>query len=362
MHKTIYSNWKNIIKLTLVISATVILSILRASPTVSAITSELSIEAEKNLSLTLSSSSIILDLQPTPAGNFSSTSMTVNVSTNNTTGYSLIMTADSTNLSRTSAVNGETPTIPTIPQSKTFTKDNFETGYWGYKVGTSSTDYLPMTTTSIPIASTAEPTNSNPTTIVFASKLDTSTPTGLYSGVTLSFLAITNEIPEPELLYSLVASEYKGKTNTAYAVYNFTHNGIDWSLDGNMNNGSGPWRLGYRTDGSGTQHSIYTLSPVSGNVTELQIEHDDSSVSSAVKAMSIAIYRSLEDVKSEENAIAIFEPTFTKDETMKIANDNTTPWLDCYYRINYLTSGSKNGSVRFNALYFYGFPSQSVSE
>lgn len=154
-----------------------------------------SIQDEKSIGVTLSSNNIVLDVSPTSTGTFVSADMTVDVSTNNTTGYTLAMIADETNLSRSVAVNGKVPFIPTIPANKTFTKDSFESGYWGYKIGANEMNYLPMTTDIITIKSTSEAANSSANTIVFATKLDNSIPYGSYEGVTLSFIATINRTP-----------------------------------------------------------------------------------------------------------------------------------------------------------------------
>ena len=161
-----------------------------------------SINDETYLNLTLSSTNVALSLQPTAAGQFGKTSMTIDVDTNNTTGYNLTMTADTTSLSRSTAVNGINYSIPTLTDSYTCTDetntacDAFPVGYWGYKLGTDNSTYLPMTTATRSIRLVKEYINStDTTTLTFGTKLSNSIPTGIYQGVNLTFVAVTNYAP-----------------------------------------------------------------------------------------------------------------------------------------------------------------------
>ena len=161
-----------------------------------------SINDETYLNLTLSSTNVALSLQPTAAGQFGKTSMTIDVDTNNTTGYNLTMTADTTSLSRSTAVNGINYSIPTLTDSYTCTDetntacDAFPVGYWGYKLGTDNSTYLPMTTATRSIRLVKEYINStDTTTLTFGTKLSNSVPTGIYQGVNLTFVAVTNYAP-----------------------------------------------------------------------------------------------------------------------------------------------------------------------
>lgn len=164
-------------------------------------TASFSIQESPSLSVSISSSSVVLDVKPTPYGQFGRVPITVDVSTNNTTGYNLTMSADVTSLSRTSAVSGAIPEIPTLPEAFTCTDetesscDLFPNGYWGYKIGEDNSRYLPATTSGSIIATTYSASNSNKTTVYLATKLNNEKPTGTYSGVNISFVATTNPVP-----------------------------------------------------------------------------------------------------------------------------------------------------------------------
>ena len=166
-----------------------------------------SIQNETYLNVAIPSS-VVLNITPTAAGQFAKTSMDISVDTNNATGYTLTMTADTTSLSRTSAVNGVDYTIPTLSTTATCTDesdttcDTFPVGYWGYKFTNAevadTNTYSPMTTTASPIRFLKEFKNTtDTTTVTFGTKLSNSIPNGTYDGVNLTFSATTTYvIPE----------------------------------------------------------------------------------------------------------------------------------------------------------------------
>ena len=162
------------------------------------------------LSLALSSNTISLAINPTALGSFDSSSITATVSTNNSTGYNLTMSADTTTLTNTSTDNNNESinhTIPTLLSDKdndnnpftctaaTSTTCNFPSGYYGYKIGTESTDYLPVSTSATSIRNTDAAISDDTTDIVLGAKLNASTAAGQYSGVNLTFIATTNLVP-----------------------------------------------------------------------------------------------------------------------------------------------------------------------
>ncbi|MBR3386062.1 hypothetical protein IKG68_00600 [Candidatus Saccharibacteria bacterium] len=152
--------------------------------------------------------SVVLNITPTAAGQFAKTSMDISVDTNNATGYTLTMTADTTSLSRTSAVNGVDYSIPTLSSATTCTDesdttcDTFPVGYWGYKFTNaeiaSSSTYNPISTDVTKLRFQKDFNSSvDTTTVTFGTKLSNSIPNGTYDGVNFTFIATTNYvIPE----------------------------------------------------------------------------------------------------------------------------------------------------------------------
>ena len=145
-----------------------------------------------------------LTLTPSASGSFSSQDVTVSVGTNNPTGYTLTMSSDSTELTRSSAINGSTPTIATLESAAA--EASFPTNRWGYKRTTGSTtdiSYQPMlTNSSITLNNTEGPANAqdSQSTINFGVKLNNAIPSGTYS-ITLTFLAVANKYIEDTGLY-----------------------------------------------------------------------------------------------------------------------------------------------------------------
>ena len=168
---------------------------------------EFSVTSEKSIGITLSDSSVALSIQPTATGQFGRSSMTVNVSTNNTTGYNLTMQANTDTLTRSAQVNNTSFYINPISQSITCSTEtdssctgwtsSYANNQWGYRIdsGTSYTSMTSAVSSAQSIKTTSAAANTSNTTVYFGAKLDNSIPTGSYAGVTLTFIATTNPVP-----------------------------------------------------------------------------------------------------------------------------------------------------------------------
>ena len=166
------------------------------------------IQDEASLTMNLSSDAVVLSVQPGQNGVFGRTSMGVTVSTNVAYGYTLTMVANTNTLTRSAAVNEETPTIGPLTESVTcaVTENQVTTpetdsacpgwtianNMWGYRVNNGAS-YVAVPTTATQIDSTSEAMDNNTTTIYFGAKLDNNIPVGSYQGVTLTFSATANE-------------------------------------------------------------------------------------------------------------------------------------------------------------------------
>lgn len=166
------------------------------------------IQDEESLTMNLSSDAVVLSVQPGQNGVFGRTSMGVTVSTNVPYGYTLTMIANTNTLTRSAAVNNNTPTIGPLTSSVTcaVTENQVTTpetdttcpgwtignNLWGYRVNDGAS-YMAVPTTATVIDSTDAAADSNTTTIYFGAKLDNSIPVGSYQGVTLTFSATANE-------------------------------------------------------------------------------------------------------------------------------------------------------------------------
>ncbi|MBR3169393.1 hypothetical protein IKF23_03045, partial [Candidatus Saccharibacteria bacterium] len=163
-----------------------------------------SVIIDPTLNLSLSSSTVSLNLNPVSQA-FSSGNLTATVSTNNINGYKLYLTTEdnATSLIRN---NDGTPAdslhavIETLPTSGSHdcssgcTESNFPTNYWGYKL-TPATSTMPDTTKYYPytpntlISQSSTTTNSTTATLTLAAKADYEKPAGTYE-LDLNFKAL----------------------------------------------------------------------------------------------------------------------------------------------------------------------------
>ena len=220
--------------------------------------------AEDTITLILPSSTLNLALTPTSSGTFSSTSMNVQVTTSGTTGYKLSMTAASTNLTRTAAVNEVTPIIPTFTsfpgyiEGTTYSESNFPIGYWGYRLS-SNTNYSPVLEDNIitDIDSTAANTTYS-NLIYFASKLDNSKPAGSYATI-LNFTVTANG---PNLISFGICDDRSCSSSTTYQA----EPGMSW----------GEWiNSEYNTDNVASDEYGMVYAPKAGTSFNQLIDHLD---------------------------------------------------------------------------------------
>lgn len=153
---------------------------------------------DPSINIVLSTNTVALSLNPNTK-TFDSTNLNVGVSTNNATGYHLVVTSPNGN---TDLVNTEdsTKTITTLPAlSGGYDDDSFVVNKWGYKI--SGNPYTSTNNKYIPFVSGTTlnynytTTNNDTTALTFASKINYNQPSGTYD-ITLNFNAIANaDIP-----------------------------------------------------------------------------------------------------------------------------------------------------------------------
>ncbi len=149
-----------------------------------------SVTIKPSLGLTLSSSSVVLNLDPT-TNPFDNETVNIVVGTNNPTGYWVTMSSNNndTNLVNT---NDITKTIPTLESN--ISEADCPANYWGYKIssnsstGDSNTNYLPYVSGAT-IASNNTKVNNDTTNLTIASKIDYLSVPGLYKQ-TFNFTAL----------------------------------------------------------------------------------------------------------------------------------------------------------------------------
>ena len=160
------------------------------------------------LEITLPSRVVAIDVTPTPnTPSFASTDVEIKVGTSNETGYTLTMlpiynNVATTVLTRTEAINGDTPTIDTLAEkSGGYTASEFENSSstvnaWGYMLADShieTTNYLPVKASAVTLNHYYQPVDSDPTTVTLAAKVSAAKPAGQYE-TTLRFTAVANAV------------------------------------------------------------------------------------------------------------------------------------------------------------------------
>ena len=130
---------------------------------------------------------------PTATGEFVSGSATLSVSTNNSSGYALYLSAPDGNALK--SLNPDTSaTVAALSQPATSDSDDFANNTWGYNLGTTAPD-TSATYQAVPLdqsqpqQTTEAPTNDT-YTLTFGAKVDNTMPSGTYtSTVTISVVA-----------------------------------------------------------------------------------------------------------------------------------------------------------------------------
>ena len=136
---------------------------------------------------------------PTATGEFASGSATLSVSTNNSSGYALYLSAPDGNALK--SLNPDTSaTVAALSQPATSDSDDFANNTWGYNLGTTAPDdsatyqAVPLDQ-SQPQQTTEAPTNDT-YTLTFGAKVDNTMPSGTYtSTVTISVVANPAYVP-----------------------------------------------------------------------------------------------------------------------------------------------------------------------
>ncbi|MBR3386521.1 hypothetical protein IKG68_03055 [Candidatus Saccharibacteria bacterium] len=175
--------------------------------------------SESSLEISIVSPESPLSIKPTGGdGTFNSEQITVKVGTNNTTGYKLTMSADTTSLSRSPAGSGSIPTLESA-----VTEAEFPVNHWGFMRTTDNNTFQPMkageaiyinaTGTQNDITESAAINN-----ITFGVKLNNAIPMGNYS-ISLNFVATTNPVPMTmQDVTSSILAEYMPNIGDTYTL------------------------------------------------------------------------------------------------------------------------------------------------
>jgi len=146
---------------------------------------------------------LLLDIMPTPSGTLAKNDLTVSVSTNNPTGYTLSMNSVTTNTSMVHEAATGTPPAPNIPSTTNPYNAPAALGMntWGWNLGTASStttfSKIPALGDSQTVRTTADlDISSSDTIITFAANVGSDMSSGSYTN-TILFTAISNYVPPP---------------------------------------------------------------------------------------------------------------------------------------------------------------------
>ena len=145
-----------------------------------------------SLNVSVSSSSVVLDLNPNTKTS-DSKDITVTVGTNNITGYKLNMstTGDITSLTRDSSADGKTDSIPTLSSEAGATANSLTDNTWGYRLNNTG-NFIPYVS-GVQIMEKNIATNADTATLSFASKINYNKSAGSYA-INLIFTGVINPV------------------------------------------------------------------------------------------------------------------------------------------------------------------------
>lgn len=178
-----------------------------------AVDAEVSMNVASVLEMTMSTNNLSGELTPTAEGALATEDVVASVTTNNATGYTLMMSArsdDELDLTRTGSADK-------IMNSTNMTAGGLAVNTWGYdvKFGTTPSAFLKIPAPTLPdtLLVTDLPSEDLATTVTVATKVDTSVRAGVYSS-TLTFTAVGNYVPDPPTAMQTMTSSSCTTTRT----------------------------------------------------------------------------------------------------------------------------------------------------
>ncbi|MBR3324159.1 hypothetical protein IKG24_01295 [Candidatus Saccharibacteria bacterium] len=182
------------------------------------------------LDLTIPSSTVSLQLDPTAS--LEEASAKAFVTTDAPYGYTLMMTADSTNLTRTTPLqSGDYPIIPTLASDAT----SFTVNHWGWRLSADN-KYYGFDNNGVQVGYSSEPVTNKEETIVFGAKADSSIPLGDYQ-LALTLTALANARPALTIYDMETMQAFNGITvDDRYSILDSMVEGESYTLKDSRDN------------------------------------------------------------------------------------------------------------------------------
>ena len=189
---------------------------------------------------------IVLD--PASSTFFGSTNVTVNVATNNATGYTMTMSVPTTDLAHKTIAGNNAPKIPTLQSAAP--QATFPANAWGYKVTGDNYNPVQLANTN-PSWTTENPTNGTDHIISLAAKVDGLKQAGVYEN-TLTFNVVAN----PNAIRDTVVFDKNNENATGTMESQAAYQGVATKLNKNNFTLSGMRFAGWSTTASGTGDGV----------------------------------------------------------------------------------------------------------
>ena len=227
-----------------------------ASGAESAAVAPVTIKVETVLAMTTNTNNLSLSILPTPDGTLSTGEVDVDISTNNSTGYTLSMstTTGNTALTHTNGTNSINSTSSPVSSPTALSSNT-----WGWYPSSLATNpggsnyqfaAIPSLSSAYTLKSTDAMSTNDETTVSFGIMADTSIPAGSYSN-TITFTAIANYVPKTLTIV------FNSNSGTGLMANQYIAAGSSQNLNPNEFSKDGYAFAGWNTspDGTGTGYA-----------------------------------------------------------------------------------------------------------
>ena len=157
------------------------------------VSSDISVEVDAVMAITTNTPTLSIPIMPTPSGTLAMNDLTVTVSTNNQTGYTLSMNSETEDTDLAHITMPDAIPSTTAPFA---TPAALGVNTWGYSLAASPSNFSAIPALSAPytIASTAAPGQNSATGVTFGANIDSTVAAGTYLS-TMVFTATANYVP-----------------------------------------------------------------------------------------------------------------------------------------------------------------------
>ena len=182
------------------------------------------------MTIEIPNNNVSVNLDPTAS--LETVDLPVTVITDAPYGYTLMMTSNTSNLTRTTMLDGQYPTIPTLSPTAT----TFDVNHWGYKTPTDG-KFLSFDPSGVQVGySDSAETTGKTETITFGAKANSGTPIGTYK-IDLTLSALVNSRPLYVITDMTTMQQFKGlPIDDKYSILDSMAEGESYTLKDSRDN------------------------------------------------------------------------------------------------------------------------------